>query len=135
MIYHLAKPMVQHGIYHQKMSIRPKTQPHCFYNQSFHCNGQCVRAAEMCVAPFNVSKHYLPTLSPASNFSFKNSKRNALGVSSFTYRLLLSEETFDMLYLNEKPLQTSLFSDQQGQQVGDKFPKQHANHTYPLSVH
>lgn len=39
-----------------------------------------------------------------------------------------------MLSLNEKPLQTSFFSNQQGQQVQDKPTEHHANHT-TLSVH
>lgn len=84
-------------------------QSRCFYNQSFHCNEWWLRAAEVSVVPFNVSKHYLPTLTPAPNISFKNSKSNALEVTSFTYRLVLSEEAFGMLYLDEKPSQTSLF--------------------------
>lgn len=39
---------------------------------------------------------------------------------SLTYRLVLSEEAFSVFYLSEKPLQISLFSDQQDQQVGGK---------------
>lgn len=39
---------------------------------------------------------------------------------SLTYRLLLSEEAFSVFYLSEKPLQISLFSDQQDQQVWGK---------------
>lgn len=55
---------------------------------------------------------------------------------SFTYRLLLSEEVFSVLYLSEKSWQTSISSDQQSQQVGEKVLKTAGQpHLSSLSSH
>lgn len=86
-----------------------------------------MRVAEICVAPFHLGKHYLPALNSSTKDFFQGEKTKKKSLISVII-------AFSVLCLSEKSLQVDLFflfSDQQGQQVVGKSPKQQAIHSYP----
>lgn len=117
MIYHLAKTILQHGIYHQKLSIWPKTQPHHFYNHSLHCNEQWVRAAEMCVALFSVSKQSTHTYSSTKHLFQEQQEECLMRVIIYLWVSAIRGHFWYALFKGEALADKSFFCSTSGRQV------------------